>query len=283
MTSLNIFSWNVEHFNGKGGLDKRNRQARLNRVERVANFIASKAPDVFALSEVEGKIVHSKMTRILPNYVFNITEGRQSQQILVGVKHGLTAFFTQRNEFKRSNPHLRPSALLTITVDNQNIPILFTHLKSMPSPEGFGLRDAMFLKAFNLKRALDKVAKRNGNEASNFIILGDMNTMGMNYEGKEKDISNDLEVEIVTKRFKRRGMLRIEKNHSTTFNNGSDSAYPQTDLDHVFAAKHLKFKPVTGNGFVDVGGWAKFTDIAKQDKWIEDFSDHAPIRMTLEI
>ncbi|MFS4493750.1 endonuclease/exonuclease/phosphatase family protein [Maribacter sp. 2308TA10-17] len=283
MSTLNILSWNVEHFNGKGGMDKRNRKARLDRVERVANFIASESPDIFALSEVEGKIVHAKMTSILPNYVFNITEGRQSQQILVGVKHGLTAFFTQRNEFKRSNPYLRPSALLTITIDGKNIPILFSHLKSLLSPEGFGLRDAMFSKVFSLKRALDKVARRNGNEFANFIVLGDMNTMGMDYEGKDKDISSAFEVEIVTNRFRRRGMVRLEKNHPTTFNNGSDSSYPQTDLDHVFAAKHLQFKPVSGNGFVDVGGWAKFDDVVQQDKWIEDFSDHTPIKLTLEI
>ena len=153
MVNLKILSWNIEHFNGTGGIDKSNRKAREKRVERVTKLIKDEKPDVFGLSEVEGKLIHSKMTRLLPGYVFNITEGRQSQEILIGVKHGLTAFFAQRNEFKRSNPSLRPGALLTITIKDIDIPILFIHLKSMPSPEGFGLRDAMFEKDFNLKKA----------------------------------------------------------------------------------------------------------------------------------
>jgi len=283
MASIKIISWNVEHFNGTGGIDKNNKQARLDRVERIANTIKAEAPDVFALSEVEGKIVYSSMTRILPNYVFNITEGRQTQEILVGVKHGHTAFFSQRNEFKRSNPSLRPGALLTITIDDKDIPILFVHLKSMPSPEGFGLRDAMFDKAFNLKKALDKAARRNGQNASNLIVLGDMNTMGMDYAGREKDIPGKLEIDTIASRFKRRGMTHLGKNHHATFNNGSNSSYKPSDLDHVFAAKHLNFKSVTDGGFVDVGGWAKLTRTSDQDKWINDFSDHAPITLTLKV
>lgn len=283
MNELKIISWNIEHFNGHGGKDIKNKQARLNRVEKVCRVLASEDPDIFSLSEVEGKDVYNKMTRILPNYSFYLTEGRQIQEILVGVKHGITAFFSQRNEFKRSNPNLRPGALLTVAIEGQDIPILFTHLKSMPSPEGFGLRDAMFQKAFNLKKALDKAARKNGNKAANFLILGDMNTMGMDYEGKTKDITGALEIEVTSKRFKRRGMLRLTKNYPYTFNNGSNSSYPPSDLDHVFAAKHLKFKRVENGGSVDVGGWAKLSSDQEKDKWINDFSDHAPIKLTLKI
>lgn len=282
MSQLSIISWNIEHFNGHGGTDRSNTQARLDRVERVCETLKQENPDVFALSEVEGKIVHSKITRILPNYVFNITEGKQSQEILVGVKHGITSFFTQRNEFKRSNPYLRPGALLTVTLNGEDIPILFTHLKSMPSPEGFGLRDSMFDKAFGLKRALDKAARRNGSVASNFIILGDMNTMGMNYEGKEKDITGELEIKSVAKRFARRKMTHLKKSHPFTFSNGSNSSYLPADLDHVFVAQHLNFKSF-GSAKVEVGGWAKFSSVADQDQWINDFSDHAPIKLVLEL
>ncbi|MCG8576692.1 MAG: hypothetical protein MI810_17570 [Flavobacteriales bacterium] len=283
MPELSILCWNIEHFNGGGGIDRKTKDIRKDRVSRVVEYIREDAPDIFALSEVEGNIVHHSLTRELPGYVFNITEGRQSQEILVGVKHGITAFFTQRNEFKRSNPNLRPGALLTVTMEDEDIPILFTHLKSMPSPEGFGLRDAMFGKAFNLKRALDKVAKRNGKTASNFIIIGDMNMMGMNYEGKMHDISGTSEIEAVAKRFKRRGMAHLAKNHTATFNNGSKSRYPPADLDHVFAAKHLNFKAVEGGGVVDVQGWAKIDSISKQDQWIYEYSDHAPLKLTLEL
>ncbi len=282
MNKLNILSWNIEHFNGRGGIDKNNRRKRQDRVDRVAQFIKGKKPDIFGLSEVEGKVVHSSMTRILSGYTFSITEGRQSQEILIGVKHGITSFFTQRNEFKKSNPHLRPGALLTVTMSNQHIPILFMHLKSMPSPEGFGLRDAMFDKAFRLKKSLDKAAKRNGQEQSNFIILGDMNTMGMNYEGKKFDIPSQHEIDITAKRFKRRGMTHLSKDHTATFNNGSKSRYLPADLDHVFAADHLKFTNAGQRTDVHVGGWAEFNATKDQDKWINQFSDHAPLTLTLK-
>ncbi len=150
MLPLKVISWNIEHFNGSGGQDAENRALRLNRVERVVNYLSTQEPDVFGLSEVEGELVYEKFTESMPNYVFNITEGRQSQEILIGVKNNITAFFTQRNEFKRNNPYLRPGALLSVREGNIHIPILFTHLKSLPTPEGFGLRDAMFEKIFGL-------------------------------------------------------------------------------------------------------------------------------------
>ncbi|QPJ61544.1 MAG: endonuclease/exonuclease/phosphatase family protein [Candidatus Nitronauta litoralis] len=283
MSKLSILSWNLEHFNGRGGIDKNSRQKRQNRVERVCKFIKDKKPDVFGLSEVEGKDVHSKMTKILSGYTFSITEGRQTQELLIGVKHGITSFFTQRNEFKRSNPNLRPGALLTVTMNDQHIPILFTHLKSMPSPEGFGLRDAMFDKAFSLKRSLDKLAKHSGQKQSNFIILGDMNTMGMNYEGKQFDIPGPHEIKIVANRFRRRGMTHLSKTHTATFNNGSKSRYAPADLDHVFAADHLQFMNAGQGADVHVGGWAELCSVKDQDKWIHEFSDHAPLSLTLKI
>lgn len=282
MTELKILSWNIEHFNGTGGIDKNNKVERLNRVNNVANYLKDEAPDIFALSEVEGIIVFEKMTQILPNYVFSLTEGKQSQEILIGVKHGITAFFTQRNEFKRNNPFLRPAALLTVKKGDVIIPILFSHLKSMPSPEGFGLRDAMFEKIFGLKKALDKVARENGKDAANFIVLGDMNTMGLDYEGKNNDIDSSREIDVVARRFKRRGMVHLKKDHPNTFNNGSDSIYPKSDLDHVFASKHLKFNTVSSNALVEVGGWAKYSNKSEQDDWINKFSDHAPITITLK-
>ncbi|MEK9629753.1 MAG: endonuclease/exonuclease/phosphatase family protein [Nitrospinota bacterium] len=238
MADIKILSWNIEHFNGLGGIDKKNKRARENRVVEVSKIIKKEKPDVFGLSEVEGKEVHGKMTRLLPGYVFNITEGRQTQEILIGVRHGITAFFSQRNEFKRSNPNLRPGALLTLTINDKDIPILFTHLKSMPSPEGFGLRDAMFDKAFNLKKSLDKVAQKKGQNAANLIILGDMNTMGFNYEGRQYDFTGPDEIKVITKRFKRRGMVLLPKNYGATFSNGSKSRYPDSDLDHVIVANN---------------------------------------------
>lgn len=286
MISLKILSWNIEHFNGTGGIDKDNKDLRLQRVQKVADFIASEDPDIFGLSEVEGTLVYEKFTEILPNYTFNITEGRQSQEIMIGVRNNLTAFFTQRNEFKRNNPYLRPGALLTVREGNIHIPILFTHLKSMPSPEGFGLRDAMFEKIFHLKKELDKAERDlsgNSDAYSNFIVLGDMNTMGMDYYQNEYDIPKEHEVETVKKKFSRRKMNSLIKSYQYTYYNGSSSSYPPSELDHVFAAKHLDFETITPEGAtLKVAGWAELNSDQEKDAWINEFSDHAPLIFQLK-
>lgn len=290
--ALKILSWNIEHFDGIGGQATRGADrdaviaARRGRLERIIGLLRQEDPDVFGLSEVEGREVHGRLTREMPGYVFNVTEGRQSQEILIGVRHGLTAFFTQRNEFKRSNPYLRPGALLTLTLNrDEDVPILFTHLKSGPNPEGFGLRDAMFEKIFNLRNSLNRAVRGAGRGAANFIVLGDMNTMGMDYDGTRNDIERTREVEVVTRRFGRRGMTRLSKTHGATFSNGSGSRLPDSDLDHVFAADHLvdRFQEI-GNGHrVRVAGWAELPAGSRRDDWIRDFSDHAPLIFTLNL
>lgn len=289
---IKVLSWNIEHFDGVGGRATRGADrdeiinARRDRLERVITLLQNEDPDVFGLSEVEGRAVHTRMTRDMPGYVFNITEGRQSQEILIGVKHGITAFFSQRNEFKRSNPHLRPGALLTLTVNgDEDVPILFTHLKSMRDPEGFGLRDAMFDKVFSLRNALNRAARANNRDAANFIVLGDMNTMGMDYVKRDHDIPGEDEIQAVIGNFRRRNMMEVPKSHPVTFSNGSDSNLPDSNLDHVFAADHLEdhFLSNADGSIVRVGGWAELDRQRARDAWIRDFSDHAPLTFTLRI
>lgn len=284
MLPLKIMSWNVEHFNGNGGQDRNNRQARQNRVNKVVDLLVDELPDIFGLIEVEGALVYDQMTAKMPGYTFHITQGVQSQEILIGVKSSLTAFFTQKDEFKRNNPYLRPGALLTVRDNDIHIPILFTHLKSMPSPEGFGLRDSMFERVFKLQKKLDKAAQSlSGDDDSkaNFIVLGDMNTMGMDYYRNENDISMAREIEVLTKKLRRRKMTVLKKSHPNTFFNGSTSPYPPSNLDHVFAANHLNFQVISDDVLVKVGGWAEKTTISQKDAWVKKYSDHAPIIFTL--
>lgn len=268
---LKIMSWNVEHFTGdKSG-------SRRDRVRRVAEAVAATDPDIFAIMEVQSGRVFSEFVTRMPGYVFAITEGPQTMEIMVGIKSGITAFMTQKNEFKRNNPGLRPGALVTVTTpDGRHLPILFNHLKSLPSPEGFGLRDAMFEKAFGLKRAIDDASEGLGQD-SRFILVGDLNTMGMTLKDSPLDISARHEVERLDRRFRRYGMERLDKTHPATFNNGSGSRYPPSDLDHVFATPNLGFADQAGGGRVKVGGWALEPDIQAQDRWIAAYSDHAPL------
>jgi hypothetical protein len=69
---------------------------------------------VFALYEIEGKQVFDALTWMMPGYTFHITERSQVQQILLGVRTRITAFFTQKTEFRSGVSLLRPGALLTV-------------------------------------------------------------------------------------------------------------------------------------------------------------------------
>jgi len=102
--AFSVASWNVEHFKG-----------REHRIGGVLDHLTNQNADVVALYEVEGKEVFSKLTTAMPNYNFHITEGRKTQEILVGVRRNISAFFSQRVAFKAGNHSLRPGAFLTLT------------------------------------------------------------------------------------------------------------------------------------------------------------------------
>ncbi|MCD4820270.1 MAG: endonuclease/exonuclease/phosphatase family protein [Candidatus Cloacimonetes bacterium] len=264
--AFSVASWNVKHFKGK-----------LTRIDRVVDFLKDQNPDVFALYEVTGSEVFSKMTTAFPGYTFQITEGTQSQEILVGIKSTITAFITQKIEFKSGNNYMRPGLLVTITVDNVNYSLLFLHLASSTEPRGMGLRDDMLSRALKFRHKLDKTT--GGKHTANYIFLGDLNTMGMNYP-YDKDIEANIELKRLRNRASRYyGMHNLNKTFDKTWNGGSHSSYPQAELDHVYAAKHLTFKTFKDAGNNDaevtVKGWVEEETIVKQDSWIDNYSDHA--------
>ncbi len=96
---FSLASWNVEHFKGQP-----------ERVGRVVEFMRSCHPDVFALLGVEGKAAFQQLVTRMPGYHFHSTEGPQTQEILVGVRGGLTDFFMQRLEFEHGQTFLGPGA-----------------------------------------------------------------------------------------------------------------------------------------------------------------------------
>lgn len=277
--AFSVLSWNIEHLRGK----------RPERLARIVNLLKSEDPDIFSLYEIEGKTIYQSLLSTLPDYSFHITEGSQTQEILIGVKHSLTAFFSQRVEFKSGNSRLRPGAMLSLKIDGIDYTLMFLHLKSLNSPIGLGIRDDQLSRAYKLKRKLDKIAP--DNQRANFIVLGDFNTMGMNYRGKKYDIPASAELIKLDKdiNYKSIAMRRLSKTTSNTWSNGSGSRYPPADLDHVLVSKHLNAKlwqnklPVNevninftpGQSEVDIRGWVDEQTIAKQDEWIEQYSDHS--------
>ncbi len=255
---FSLASWNVEHFKDDE-----------TRIKRVVTFIKDQKPDVFGLYEVEGKTVFGALTGLMQNYQFHITEGPQTQEILVGVKGGLTAFFTQKIEFKGGNNALRPGALLTVTKDGKDYSILFLHTKSSNNPVGLGIRDDQFKRALDFRKTLDKAA----NGKARYMFLGDLNTMGMKYPFN-KSIPAGLELDYLDQRAARIGMRRLEKSAPHTWWNGPQGSLPRSNLDHIVATDNLTFRKFSA-AEVDVRGWPKLATDAAQGKWIKDYSDHA--------
>jgi len=262
--AFSIASWNVEHFKGEPS-----------RTNRVIEFVNKQKPDVLGLYEVEGSEVFSAVTSKFPGYTFQITEGPQTQEILVGVKSNLSAFMTQKLEFKAGTTHMRPGLLLTITIALKPYSILFLHLASSNEPRGFGLRDDMAVRAIKFRKTLNHAV---GGDA-NYIFLGDLNTMGLDYPYK-KEIESTVELKRWDTRAKQfYGLKRLIKTHDFTWSNGSGSSIPDSNLDHVYASEHLKFKQFSKTGGekadVSVRGWVNAKSNTEKDKWIKDYSDHS--------
>jgi exonuclease III len=264
---FSVASWNVEHFKDD-----------TSRVARVVKFLKDQTPDVLALYEVEGKTVFTQLTQQLPNYQFHITEGPQTQEILVGVRGTFSAFFTQKVEFKSGNTYLRPGALLTVTAGGAPYALLFLHTKSENSPIGLGIRDDMFDRAVEFRKTLDKGAA--GGQA-NYIFLGDLNTMGMKYPF-QKSIEATVELQKLDADAKKKKMRRLGKTNPATWWNGPGTSIAPSDLDHVVVSDHLKFKTFAGNAEVDVRGWASLATDAEKKTWIKDYSDHSLLFFQVE-
>jgi len=266
--AFSVLSWNVEHF---GANDKAKKKPKKP-IKPIIQLIADQKADIVAIYEVVGSVVFDTIVTEMPNYQFHITEGPQSQEILVGVKKTLASFFTQRLEFKSGQSTLRPGALLTVKVDGKNYPLLFLHLKSMTVPKGFGLRDDMTERALKFRKSLDKAA--GGPGKAPYIFLGDLNTMGMNLTYSDKDVGASEEIERLRKRAEKRGMKVLGKAHELTYWPGSSSSYNPGNLDHVVAADHVQFKSFGGNP-VDIRGWPEKSTDAQKNAWAKKYSDHA--------
>lgn len=264
---LSFASWNVEHFYG-----------RPERIDRVVGVIADHDPDIFCIFEVEGKPVYPAVREMLPEHRFTISEktDRSGQEIMIGIRRSLFSFVTYRDEFRSKVPTLRPGALATIEVDGSPYVFLFLHPKSLTSPRDWGLRDDMFKHSTKLKRSLDKALPA-VDEKANFLVLGDLNTMGFKAAFNPKsDLTSEEEIKFLMARMKRSGMRRLKKTHEASWWGGG--SLPPTPLDHVFAANHLRFAPQPDAGSeaeVRAIGWPEFDDEAARLDWIEQHSDHA--------
>jgi len=264
--AFSVASWNIEHFGALKNSTKKPKKA----VKPIIEYLASQKADIIAIYEVVGKYVFRDILECMPDYHFHITEGPQMQEILIGVKKKITAFTTQKLTFKSGQTTLRPGVLVTPLIDGEYYPLLFLHLKSMQDPKGFGLRDDMLKRSLEFSKSLDKATK---NGKANYMFLGDLNTMGFDYPYKGNDISAEKEIAELDRRCTYKNMRRPSKSNELTWWNGSKKYSPGSNLDHVIAADHLKFKNLNGSE-VSVRGWIDQETDQKKKQWIDTFSDH---------
>jgi len=284
MNSIKILSWNVEHF-------------KMNKTEEVAKTIKSYNPDVFGIYEVEAAMIYNFMLQHFPEYSVFITEGQQRQEILVACRNSFEGIkFQQKKEFKSGNPSLRPGAYLTFRYPHKGMyNFLFLHTDSGTTAVDFGNRTEMFEHAFNLKRKLDYDA---GKEV-NFMILGDLNTMGLKYPRPwkiDKIVQTTTEMDYIDFWSHRKGdsgkykkqipnLRRLTKPIGTYYS----KTYGISDLDHIIASNHLKFKPQTNHNEttpheIKLDGWRKHLNNPPQlTKFLTEISDHCLLFCELEV
>jgi hypothetical protein len=257
---FSVASWNVRHL--------RDDPARL---QCVTSFLAGQHADVFAIYEVEGKQVFEAFTHCFPGYTFQVTEGPQTQEILVGVRPGLTAFITQKIAFRSGVSLLRPGSLLTLTIGEEHYTLLFLHTASGTDPRGLGLRDDMLNRALDFRATLDKAS--GGEGRAHYLFLGDLNTMGMEYPyAREHDLDADDEIDHLCRAAAGHQMRVLRKTHPRTW--WGAGGLPPSALDQVVATPNLSFRRF-GNAEVDVRGWPQLDAEPDRREWIRTHSDHA--------
>ncbi len=258
--AFSVVSWNVKHFKSPKA-----------RIDMAVSFLKSQDADIIALYEVFGKEVFTEMVKHFPGYSFHITEGKSSQEILLGIRNSLDSFITQKLEFTSGTTHVSPGLLATIIHNGSLYPMLFMNIDSSPTTQGMGLRHEMMQRAFKYRERLDKLAWEQGDAKVNYIFLGDLETMGMNHPyGKSIDAYTEIR-KWDDEECKKYNMRRLMKSHDLTYR--SCNGQQEGDYDHVYVAEHLNFTRF-GDAEVDVRGWVTEPD-NMQKEWREKYSPHS--------
>jgi hypothetical protein len=135
----------------------------------------------------------------------------------------------------------------------------------------------MLDKVWKMKKAIDKLSEQS---QGRLIVLGDLNTMGLQFPTKSADsqlITSVKEVTALAAFADKQGMGVHLKSHDLTFNNGK----LQSDLDHALTSANLKLsvlgqRPDQRDFFVRVRGWPQLSGTARAD-FIKNISDHCSL------
>jgi len=117
-------------------------------------------------------------------------------------------------------------------------------------------------------------------QSGRLLVLGDLNTMGLQFPKKraaDERVSEAEEVEALGKFGSPVAVGMITKSHDETFNNGR----LVSNLDHVLSSSNVRFKSLgtrpDGVTFqVRVVGWNQLTGTARKN-YIDNLSDHSAL------
>jgi endonuclease/exonuclease/phosphatase family metal-dependent hydrolase len=271
MPDLSVLFWNIQYW---GARDKPVDEAR--RFDRVMDLIRVRNPDVACFAEVKGDTIHSNMARALPpGYTIHQTAVDNGFKILTLFKNASdrSIIITQKDEFKGPKGRGKPYPLIRVFMASHDISIIPIHTKSGARAEDLVIRNEIVDTA--CKIACDLRA-----QGSKIIIMGDMNTMGAGAVPFWQEIKS-----LKQKFHDCAGLVPLYKTHPTTWHGiGSDSIYPDAELDHVFVDRQLmpNILPMHSNGAqLWIGGWALEPDYPSRDLAVQEISDHTPVLFTM--
>jgi hypothetical protein len=276
---IRVAFWNIENFRGN-----------WDRLETVTREVAAFRPDIFCFCEITDKATMRYLVRqVFDDYDFGVSDGTGRIELLVGWRRNTFdhALFTQRREFQSGNQYLRPGALLSVMILEQYYTFLFMHADSGTEYEkDYKNRQEMFENVWKLKSSLKAIEGRFSE--LNFMVIGDLNTMGHNGSNGVSAIDGASEIAKLREDAAANGMRLLDKTHDRTlaWDRSANGEYKYSNLDHMLATENMKFKTLSGsNGVrapVRVRGWVDVEE-NDQSEFIEKVSDHTPIHCEVEV
>ncbi len=270
--AFRVLFWNIENYSGDPA-----------RTQALVQHIQADAPDVVGFSEIKDKTaLRSILQDSLANYDFGITDGQQGIELLAGWKRGafVQALFTQRREFKSGNPFLRPGSLLSVKRDGTFYNLLFLHTDSGRKNSDYMNRQDMFERIWSLRSKLDQIEGGN----AQFLVLGDLNTMGRTASGTNPAVSAGDEISNLSSDAQQNGMRLLNKSHPNTWArvNNQGRITLQSNLDHVLVSDPVPLLNIANGNEVLVRGWVDATTDASRRDFVEGISDHCSIEIVVD-
>lgn len=279
--SFSLLSWNIENLI-RGDSEPSD----------AAEHVLESNPDVFGLLEVKVnamKVIEAfneleAENADLDKYQFALTQGAESNEILVGVKQDRfeQTIFTQKRKFKVDNPRLRPGALVTLSEEGELYNVLFLHLKANSEKESFESREDMRDKIWSLRERLDELA---GADPAHLVAMGDLNTVGLEEDGEET-VTVSEEVDILREEAQDHKMRVVPKQFEATYCwFYRDRPDETSNLDHVLASDQVSLDTLgarNGKDYaVNVRGWNQLEGEERYE-FILNVSDHSSLYCEVE-